>query len=644
MNRKPTDQGLVVQSADPRDRYYLRLSFVVSGLALLGLLLVHGWPARQTDASGILFLALSYASIRLLQFLSIGQAGSSMLRYTTLVFDQVFLGLALLAGGPDLLLTPLSLLLILGANAYPIRYVWLAGFSALSIRLVTILLSPAITLDNHQILVLSLTIFLPLLLTLKKHCKLTPHIDVSDDETLQPDQATEATEATMPSAPTPVEPTATVSNTTAPRNGRRFLILSNCPNNIALLSRQLSEWGHETTTCGNSLQAFKHMLSRRQGEVFTPYSILFVDGDSLDIEPLSLARLVKDEPLLTNLRLICIQPSFYNDKYAQRLLRAGYHTLLESPWSKEQLFSVISYESDQQDLASNVVSLSKHRNIKQAYTRQKQLLIADSPSEERALLASALSQAGYSVRNVENGNQALDALEEHFFDLAIINTDLPVMSGVQVVKLHRFTTPYKHWVPFIFLHDENDPDILNQCQSIGVDICLFKPVSPHEALLSILAALDKGDLQNLTYVYRSTDPIQFKNNRIQDAMLLDHMTLFRLEKLETGISFINELFRIFEMEGHIILERMGQAVAQQNLGLYRDQAQILFDSAGQLGAVVLYELSQQASKLSAREFEYKGSDVLSEIEQTFNLTLQAYHYYLSQRTAVLNSEPIEPAT
>ncbi|MEJ2404223.1 MAG: response regulator [Candidatus Thiodiazotropha sp.] len=643
MNWKSTDQGLAARSADPRDRHYFRLSFVVSCVTLLGLLLIHDWPVRQTGASGILFLALSYASIRLLLFLSIGQAGSSVLRYTTPVFDQVFLGLALLAGGPGLLLTPLSLILILGANAYPIRYVWLAGFSALCIRAVTILLSPAISLDNHQILVLSLTIFLTLLLTLKKHHKLAPHAEASYDESDRPDQPDQETEASA-SLPTLVEPTATFSNTSTPRNGRRFLILSNSTNNIALLSQQLSEWGHETTSCGNSLQAFKHMLSRCQGEVFTPYSILFVDGESLDIEPLSLARLVKDEPLLTNLRLICIQPSFYNDKYAQRLLQAGYHTLLESPWSKEQLFSVISYETEQQDLASNVVSLSKHRNIKQAYTRQKQLLIADSPSEERGLLSSALGQAGYSVRTVENGDQALDALEEHFFDLAIINTDLPVMSGVQVVKLHRFTTSYKHWVPFIFLHDENDPEILNQCQNIGVDICLFKPVSPHEALLSILAALDKGDLQNLTYVYRSTDPIQFKNNRIQDAMLLDHMTLLRLEKLETGISFINELFRIFEVEGHTILERMGQAVAKQNLGLYLDQAQILFDSAGQLGAVVLYELSQQASKLSAREFEYKGSDILSEIEQTFNLTLQAYQYYLSQRSAVMNSEPIEPAT
>jgi hypothetical protein len=117
------------------------------------------------------------------------------------------------------------------------------------------------------------------------------------------------------------------------------------------------------------------------------------------------------------------------------------------------------------------------------------------------------------------------------------------------------------------------------------------------------------------------------------------MTLLRLEKLDSGISFINDLFKIFEAEGRSILRRMEQAVAHQQLRDFLDQAQILLDSAGQLGAMLLYELSQQASKLSAREFEYKGSDLLSEIEQTFNLTLQAYAHYLSQRATVMQSEP-----
>lgn len=513
------------------------------------------------------------------------------------------------------------------------RYLWLGMAAAFPI-LATIL-SVALPITLIEAILLSLLALVPPVLVTNRKKNIAVHdiaSDVAQIEPLQLDEAPldelETTQKSIPFSGNPVK-----------QKNHRVLILSRNPSTTTLLSHQLFDWGHETTTCSNSLQAFKHMLSRSQGEVFTPYSFLIVDGENLDIEPLSLARIIKNEPLLTEVRLICIQSSFYNEKYAHRLLRAGYLTLLESPWSKAQLFNIISYDDESFSAAENVVSLVKHRTIKKAYTRQKEILLVDAPTLERNSLAESLNHAGYNIHMVDNGDQALDALEEHFFDLAIINLKLPIMSGTQVVKLHRFTTPYKHWVPFIFLDDEENPQTLSLCQSIGVDICLFKPITPQEVLLSIFAALDKGDLQNLTYVSRKTDPIQFKNNRIQDAMLLDHMTLLRLEKLDSGISFINDLFKIFESDGRTILRQMEHAVAHHQLGKFLDQAQVLLDSAGQLGAVLLYELSQQASKLSAREFEYKGSDLLSEIEQTFNLTLQAYAHYLSQRASAIQSEP-----
>jgi CheY-like chemotaxis protein len=582
-----------------------------------------------------LFFAAQYTLIRLIQHTRGKHTATPLMRSTSIILDQLYLGLVTILGSPGLLLLPLSSLLIFATRSFGNYYLWMS--MAVAFVSLNTSLHLALEMEILQAIPLSLlALCLPALVSLRRNTEVAQGSNKFEDEHLADlPQLDEISTSLSPQA----EKTSHFAGVPVERKTLRILILSRNNQTISLLTGQLFDWGHETTTCGNSLQAFKHMLSRRQGEVFTPYSFLIVDGENLDIEPLSLARLIKNETLLSDLRLICIQSTFYNEKYAHRLLRAGYHTLLESPWTKEQLFNIVHYDKESFTPADNVVSLVKHRTIKKAYTRQKEILLADTPSLERNSLTQALSQAGYNIHIVDNGDQALDALEEHFFDLAIINLKLPIMSGTQVVKLHRFTTPYKQWVPFIFMDDNDNPETLNLCQSIGVDICLFKPITPQEVLLSILAALDKGDLQNLTYVSRKSDPIQFKNNRIQDAMLLDHMTLLRLEKLDSGISFINDLFKIFEAEGRSILRRMEQAVAHQQLRDFLDQAQILLDSAGQLGAMLLYELSQQASKLSAREFEYKGSDLLSEIEQTFNLTLQAYAHYLSQRATVMQSEP-----
>ena len=617
------------------DQVYYSLSFFVSCVVFVGLVVTYLWSTSSLISLMALTLACQYSLIRFIEYYKCLYTSSPSRRSASIILDQLYLGLITFAGGSALLLLPLSSVLIFASRFFGRSYLWLAIGTAFTMLTATLHL--ALQMDILQALLLSLLALIPpALVSIRRYGASRENSqDIEDIPALpqleeEPKEHAETTTDKQRFAGQPVE-----------RNAQRILILSRNKSSTTLLSRQLFDWGHETTTCSNSLQAFKHMLSRSQGEVFTPYSFLIVDGENLDIEPLSLARLIKNEPLLDDVRLICIQTSFYNEKYAHRLLRAGYHTLLESPWTKEQLFSIISYDNDNKAFSpsDNVVSLVKHRTTKQAYTRQKEILLADTPSHERDSLSHALTQAGYNIHLVDNGDQALDALEEHFFDLAIINLQLPIMSGTQVVKLHRFTTPYKQWVPFIFVEDEENPETLNLCQSIGVDICLFKPITPQEVLLSILAALDKGDLQNLTYVSRKTDPIQFKNNKIQDAMLLDHMTLLRLEKLDSGITFINELFKIFETEGRTILREMERAVAQRQLGKFLDQAQILLDSAGQLGAVLLYELSQQASKLSAREFEYKGSDLLSEMQQTFNLTLHAYAHYLSQRASAIQSEP-----
>ncbi|MEJ2609515.1 MAG: response regulator [Candidatus Thiodiazotropha sp.] len=634
--KQPTDNQQTISLPSLWESYY-NLSLFVSCVVLCCLVITYLWPISEPVSLTTLILTANFAVIRLIQRNMSKRNTLPATPGTTIIIDQLFLSLVTFAGSPGLLILPFSSLLMFSASHFGRRYLLLAMATASVTLLTTLQLAPSLQMEILVAIPLSLVALLPSALRLNRQHPKNSEVENSvsqnaSTENLQPSSEKQLTSVKFEGGP--VE-----------KQSRRILILSRNSSTVSQLTEQLINWGHETTTCDNSLQAFKHMLSRRKGEVFTPYSFLIVDGENLDIEPISLVRLVKKEELLSELRLICLQSSFYNEKYSQRLLKAGYHTLLESPWTKEQLFSIISYEKESPlGETDNIISFAKHRTIKKAYTRQKEILLADIPTPERNSLAQSLTQAGYIIHTVDNGNQALDALEEQFYDLAIINMKLPVMSGTQVVKLHRFTTPYKQWVPFIFMHDDCNNETLNISQSIGVDIYLFKPFTPQEAILSILAALDKGDLQNLTCISRNRDPIQFKNNRILDAMLLDHATLLRLEKLDSGISFIDDLFKIFEADGRIILHQMELAVAHQQFGDFLDNAQILLDSAGQLGAIILYELGQQASKLSNLEFEYKGADLLNEIQQTFNLTLQGYAHYHAQRTAALNALPTRTST
>ncbi|MCU7935363.1 MAG: response regulator [Candidatus Thiodiazotropha sp. (ex Dulcina madagascariensis)] len=610
-----------------RDRDYYSLTFLVSCILLTGLMVQYFLPDQQAVSHSTLTLAAYYTLIRLVQLSTFQNTHDHppLMRGSGIVLDHIYLGLIAFSGGPAVLTIPLGSLLLYATRPFGAGSLRLAMPAAFSIILLTLHQGPAFQLELLYAIPLSLmTVVLPCLFPFSRDLAPEGELSLGTDPLNQsgpPMTHTESQEAPHSALPW------------VDKGIQRILILSNNRHTLESASNYLIDWGHEFTTSRNCVQAFKHMLSRSQGDLFIPYDILIVDEQGLDIDPLSLARLIKHESTLAELRLICLKNPVEIDGNAQRLLHAGFTALLDTPLSKAQLFHAIRSEPQPYPESTNIVSLSQHRTNKKADPGHREILLADIPSPERAQLGKALVRAGHRVRLVDNGDQALDALEERIFELAIVNVKLPIMSGTQVVKLHRFTTPYKLWIPFIFVSDENTPDTLKLCQNIGVHACLFKPFTPNELLETIPSVLSQS--RGLAGDNYRPQTIEHGETRFQHAGLLDHMTLLRLEKLDNGITFINDLFKIFEAEGQVILRYMHQAVERKQLGLFLDQAQILLDSAGQLGAFSLYELNQQAIKIHAHEFEYKGPELFGEIERTFNLTLRAYTDYLSHRAASL---------
>ena len=62
------------------------------------------------------------------------------------------------------------------------------------------------------------------------------------------------------------------------------------------------------------------------------------------------------------------------------------------------------------------------------------ILVADDEPNQLELLSYNLVQAEYEVIRAEDGQQALDMIEEHRPDLVIIDWMMPHMSGIDVCR------------------------------------------------------------------------------------------------------------------------------------------------------------------------------------------------------------------
>ena len=62
------------------------------------------------------------------------------------------------------------------------------------------------------------------------------------------------------------------------------------------------------------------------------------------------------------------------------------------------------------------------------------ILIAEDDRELRMLFSHVLIKHGYSVKGVGNGREALDSLENDYFDLIISDIMMPQMDGYELVR------------------------------------------------------------------------------------------------------------------------------------------------------------------------------------------------------------------
>ena len=71
----------------------------------------------------------------------------------------------------------------------------------------------------------------------------------------------------------------------------------------------------------------------------------------------------------------------------------------------------------------------------------KKILIVDDEVEMRVALETTLKREGYRLTLAENGEQALERLNEDTFDLVLTDIKMPKMNGIDLLKKLKKQSP-----------------------------------------------------------------------------------------------------------------------------------------------------------------------------------------------------------
>ena len=119
------------------------------------------------------------------------------------------------------------------------------------------------------------------------------------------------------------------------------------------------------------------------------------------------------------------------------------------------------------------------------------ILVVEDDAELRELFRQVLGKNGYQAVGAADGVQALDALDNDYYDLIISDVRMPVMDGYELVRQLREAGIT---IPVLMITAKDGFDDMRTGFLSGTDDYMVKPVNVNEMVLRVGALLRRAQM------------------------------------------------------------------------------------------------------------------------------------------------------
>jgi two-component system sensor histidine kinase RpfC len=248
------------------------------------------------------------------------------------------------------------------------------------------------------------------------------------------------------------------------------------------------------------------------------------------------------------------------------------------------------------------------------------ILVAEDNRTNRKVVGKVLERAGHSVHLVDDGEQALDAMEAERFDLVLMDVNMPNMSGLEVAKFYRFAHLDEPRLPIVALTADATSESRERCAEAGMDAHITKPVDAARLLQLINELVPSERRRKPARTAEAAEPARTipisAHPQFQPAPL-DAAVVADLAALGEGSSFFTELVYDFFRDVEMLLDDMDAAVGSGDPVALRDAAHAMRSCSGNMGAVVLREISARARDMTSETIVSAGPAFVTELRQEY---------------------------
>jgi CheY-like chemotaxis protein len=397
--------------------------------------------------------------------------------------------------------------------------------------------------------------------------------------------------------------------------GMNVLVVDDCADSRTIMAKILTTFDFQVETVNSGEEAIRRLQAVAGGG--KPVDMILMDWKMPGMNGLEASRKIRLELHLT--QPIIIMTAFAREVHKSEAEQAGTNGFLTKPIFQSTLFDAIMDAFGKEGTRKGGVrtDFTTRASMYKKHLRGCKILVAEDNYTNQQVARAILEGAGVLVKIVDNGEEAVAAVQNERFDGVLMDIQMPKMNGYQATRRIR-ALPVGNDLPIVAMTAHAMKGDEEKCLEAGMDGYVAKPINQDRFFYTLWRLLRNRQKVTAAVDYAIDAPGDEAG--AEELPVCDDQTPFpcRLIGIDvaaalqaTGLDWptYQEILAGFFQDNTETAKLIQQARDQKDTGTLRNLAHRLKGSAANIGACDV----QQAADSLERGCNGESAEIVAEL-------------------------------
>jgi signal transduction histidine kinase/DNA-binding response OmpR family regulator/HAMP domain-containing protein len=396
--------------------------------------------------------------------------------------------------------------------------------------------------------------------------------------------------------------------------GRRVLIADENATTRAALEEQLAAWDLEVESVPSAARA----LDRLREDAGDPLMAMLVDTELPDMRGADLVRSVHQQAATRSLPTILMRPVDAEPSDTEAGLIAS-ELVLSKPWRQSQLFNALMRAAvDAQSPLPEPAPVAPRASVAPRNLDAPLILVAEDSPINQQVARGMLEQLGFRADIVNNGREAVSAVDRTRYAALLMDCHMPEMDGFAAATEIRRAERGDRRLPIIAMTANAMEGDRERCLAVGMDDYLSKPVRVEQLAEVLQRWASPARPSGEEHPTSAATPFASASAAPSDILDLEAHASLRQSQRPGRADPVLELIPMFLEEGFGNFLEIRRGLAQDRAEQVTHAAHTLKGDAAIIGARQVRELAEAIEQAGRSGDLRQARNLIDPLEQALN--------------------------